>query len=350
MTNFEGQGETLRAKRSGFTLIEAVAASAIISLLLALLLPAVQRVRESSRNVQCVSRLRQLGLSCESVVATTGAYPRIWNPSTPGDPPNVPRQYPSPGFAFLLPYLDQGPLFQMIDPYTRVEAVTVDMPSCDQPELLTAHVEIFICPSDSVPAGGTSYRANFGTSTSWHATWSRGKPNPPPRFSHSLWGPFRVKRPAKVIDGLSQTALFSERLVGDMDPNRITPARDVFHMGGRYRYPDEAMTACRQVTAAAQHRSFAGRTWAATDITQTTYNHVLTPNSRVPDCLDAPSRNDGHFLGPGAGAMTARSLHIGHVNVCFADGSVRPIADGIDLQVWRGMGSVNGREIFSMSE
>jgi prepilin-type processing-associated H-X9-DG protein len=69
------------------------------------------------------------------------------------------------------------------------------------------------------------------------------------------------------------------------------------------------------------------------------YNHVLPPNSRIPDCMDSTW---DHFS---EGAITARSLHAGGVNAVFADGAAKFVADTIDLKVWRALGSINGGEV-----
>ena len=85
--------------------------------------------------------------------------------------------------------------------------------------------------------------------------------------------------------------------------------------------------------------SFLGWSWLPDDYSQTGYNHVLTPNSQVPDCFD--TWNDHNM---GQGAMTARSRHPGGVNVVFADGSTKFVNESIDLYVWRRLGSSDGGE------
>ena len=65
----------------------------------------------------------------------------------------------------------------------------------------------------------------------------------------------------------------------------------------------------------------------------TLYNHVLSPNSTIPDCYT------GH------GPKTARSLHPGGVNVLFADGSVYFVSNTIDLGLWRSLGTMDGNDI-----
>jgi len=78
--------------------------------------------------------------------------------------------------------------------------------------------------------------------------------------------------------------------------------------------------------------SYMGATWLVNGFSYTQYNHVLTPNSKTPDCNCVQ-------YGLHRAAATARSWHPGGVHVAFADGHVRRISDSIDLQVWRAIAS-----------
>jgi prepilin-type processing-associated H-X9-DG protein len=148
-----------------------------------------------------------------------------------------------------------------------------------------------------------------------------------------------------VTDGLSHTALFSERVVGDQDPSQVTSWRDVYMVAPSSTLlmtAQEAEERCRSLTTAISHYSSAGRAWVAGSYQHSAYNHVLPPNSPVPDCA---SLSDTTFTG----AMTARSLHPGGVNVCFGDASVRFVSQAIDLELWRALGTMYGAEIISDS-
>jgi prepilin-type processing-associated H-X9-DG protein len=102
---------------------------------------------------------------------------------------------------------------------------------------------------------------------------------------------------------------------------------------------DEVMQTCSgPLDPQWPHFSFGGTTWVLSGPSQTWYNHVLTPNSAIPDCAESVDWQ---------GAFTARSLHPGGVNVLFADGSVRFTSSSIDLAVWRALGTINGGETVS---
>lgn len=145
---------------------------------------------------------------------------------------------------------------------------------------------------------------------------------------------------ASLRDGASQTALFSERVVGDGDPSQHHPIRDPVRSTEHNFWPNDSVVHCAAVSSAQPHLSYTGWTWLSNDYSQTAYNHCLTPNSQIPDCFDGWNE-----IRVGQGAMTARSWHAAGVSVAFADGAVKFINEAIDLKIWRGLGSISGQEL-----
>lgn len=322
------------AARRGITVVEVLVTIGVTSLLLSILSPAVQRARESARAVSCRGNLRQMGLATESFVGLRARYPKYLH---------IGSSVTLSGHVDLLPFLSQQPLHDSITrDETGFSAIEPVVSSANEPARRTS-VSVLKCPSDPMADGGAnSYRACFGSTTGIHATWEpgKGKPLPNPDLE-SLWGIFCGRHePRHITDGLSNTVAFSERLVGDNDPSVYTPAVDIVILDDAdFLRPNDTETGCRSIRSVVKHFSSAGVTWLLGHRPHTAYNHVLPPNSPVPDCVDGLLRNDF-----GEGAITARSYHPGGVHACFADSSVRMISDQIDLKVWRALGTIHGNE------
>lgn len=113
------QSELVNRKTNGFTLVELLTVITIIGILIALFLPAVQMAREAARRMQCANNLKQLGLALHGYNANHGCFPPAglaygwcYNAALYGDR-NILN---ANGMTFLLPYLDQGTLYDQYDP------------------------------------------------------------------------------------------------------------------------------------------------------------------------------------------------------------------------------------------
>lgn len=334
----------VRRPRSGFTVVELLVALAIISLLLGLTLPAVQRVREVSRRATCMNRLRQLGLACQSFETIHGHFPD----TNSGLDPNGRARGSAVlyrGHAVFLDHLGYAALSRQLEWDSPFTVNTFEPPSVPWPsETWKTAIPDFVCPSDTPPPGATNYRTCFGTSVSDGASWRPGEqPSPSDMFNESLPGIFtHPTRPAQITDGLSNTVLFSERIVGDGDRSQYTPSRDLAgYQVPLFLRPNEGIVGCSQGTIPVTTDSYLGWSWAIGDHR---YNHVATPNSRIPDCLSGLSVPNGE------GVLSARSWHPGGVNIVLADGATRFVSDSVDLRVWRGIGTKWGTEVISGSD
>jgi hypothetical protein len=143
-----------------------------------------------------------------------------------------------------------------------------------------------------------------------------------------------------VLDGLSHTAAFSEKVKGDGTDVRFTPQGDFSYVGlpvvapPTNEFADLCGTPGGSVPA---HFSLGGSTWLIAGTEYTWYNHRLPPNSPVPDCA-VPNTF------PAVGAFGARSFHRGGLNTLLMDGAVRLVGDSIDLATWRAIGTRGGGE------
>lgn len=329
-------------RRSAFTILELLVTFGIVALLISLLAPAIQGTRERARVLDCRGRMRQVALAAHAFHEARGSLP---TPLLSMASPTFPRML-SP-WAHILPQLDQTALFQSIEQLPDEAGVGLfpGMPVMRREgnnRVLATPLPVVRCPSDPGPPVACNFRATWGNNSGaevqglvqrknvgiWFPV--RGQPQQPPRFQ-------------VVEDGLSQTALLSERIVGDFDSAHYSPARDTYYFERgdlMVSSPDEYATLCasRFTNPLPGELSFGGATWLLAGKAFTLYNHVLPPNSPIPDC-------SGHDQRLYDSATTARSWHRGGVNLALADGSVRLVAESVDLTVWRALGSRAGHEL-----
>ena len=327
--------------RRGITIAEVLVTIGIVGLLLSLLMPAVLRSRERERSLVCRNHLKQIALAAHSHQASHAAFPytsTLWEDIAI----NPPKKYLaiSP-HRHLVAHLEPTH-YRKIDFNDPTAPVWAAFPpnqflAAGHRELQEVRIPTLVCPSDDSAPGATSYRANMGISVD---VW------PPSSTVESISqrGAFvngQAVSAASFSDGLSNTALFSERVLGDRNPAGYDPFRDVFATGSCPQGTPNLVAHCRQTASLKPpyEYSFLGGSWLLGGWSHSGYNHVLTPNSTTPDCGYGPGCVDG-----GATVMSARSFHEGGVNVAMADGAVRFVASTIDIEVWHAFGTRNGHE------
>ena len=130
-----------RRLRPGFTLIELLVVIAIIAVLIGLLLPAIQKVREAANRASCTNNLKQLGTALHNYHSALNQFP----PGSAGDGGTAAAPRPAFGWAvLLLPYVEQQPLYDRLNPDARTlqQAFAGDLPA------LQTQLKVFLCPSD----------------------------------------------------------------------------------------------------------------------------------------------------------------------------------------------------------
>ena len=366
-------------KTRGFTLIELLVVIAIIAVLIALLLPAVQSAREAARRAQCVNNLKQLGLAVHNYLSQNNTFPpvvdnggyAVW--SNFGGPFWDP--WPLDWTASLLPQMEQQPMYNALNFYVSSGYAGSDMQNTT---VLRQQVSTLLCPSENMiqttigPGTRKNYMANVGGPACFMA-WTGifvalkdGTNNWAGVYSNSNSGAtFGIE---SVTDGSSNTAMFSESLIGS------GPAAPVLlnatRRRGTYLWPvalpttldaginggalAQAFTsACKSLPGTTP--SFGGLTppngnvWIAGNpgscMMWDSYNHFMGPNQT--GCISTSTDTNTGAYGTLPDAMPPSSNHPGGVNVGFADGSVKFIKDSINLPTWWALGSRNGGEVIS---
>ena len=322
-----------RRQRNAFTLIELLVVIAIIAILIGLLLPAVQKVREAAARMKCQNNLKQLGIAAHSYLEVKGQLPEATQMNYitgAGNTANSDANQPfGPNWAVLiLPHIEQDNLFRSVD----VASYRVNSANQGWRGLRGTKISTFLCPSDvgqdvqcSQNGGGWArgnYAANAGPT--WvQDTINGNSPNngygPAGGVMCTNWGATITQ--ITNGDGTSATILFNEVRVGINALDR----RGVWAMG----FPGSSMTAANAI------------------------GDCLTPNDPYEASDDIQGCDQFWYSGIGtrdrmgcwapcpSWQAQARSKHTGGVNACFCDGSVRFISNNIDVANWSRLNSRN---------
>ncbi len=281
---------SLNPSYQGFTVIELLVSIAIVGLMMAITIPAVQSSRENARATDCRNRLKQVGIAMHSHQESHGGFPtESWS-------------------SQLAPFFE-----------------TVNNKSSNQ----------LTCPSDSHEKVEPNYVINEGTVFRFT-----------PRNGFSMLAlRSEMTQPRDITDGLSHTAAFSERLRSwgaatyTESQLRSDPLRYPWYISENLASPgnESNMAIACQTPVTPYPYAFSPDSFSGCG-----YDHRLPPNTRT--CVTGPPpTTQGAFLYLGS-FITATSLHRSSVHVLFSDGSVRPISNSVDLGAWMAIGTRNGNE------
>lgn len=294
--------------RKAFTLIELLVVIAIIAILIGLLLPAVQKVREASARIKCSNNLKQYGIAMHSFHDTNAQFPFGAR--------NNPRQT---WVMYLWPFIEQNALAQRND---------LNQPFYNPPGtignsmngLCGARVSLYYCPSDmpaDLDSGSAYYQRARGN---YVVNWGNARyDQAPPAVGRAPFGHLNGNRStpqkvtmASITDGTSNTLMISETLMPKSHDDNDWRG-DIHNDDGVFKF----MT-------------------------------ITTPNSSAPDVVNwavGPADPNTPFTTSGAQYSAARSRHTGGVNAALCDGSIRFYRNSIPQQTWSNLGTMDGGEV-----
>jgi prepilin-type N-terminal cleavage/methylation domain-containing protein/prepilin-type processing-associated H-X9-DG protein len=374
------EGAVVSNRRKGFTLIELLVVIAIIAVLISLLLPAVQSAREAARRAQCVNNLKQMGLAFHNYESSVGGFPMqtIVVPAPTGAPGTWLFESSWSAFARSAPFIEQNAFYASINFSLTYSA---------RPNTTVANMPLafLFCPSDpgskidDSSLGGTGYATtSYGVSngdwyvhsTNWGATNSVGPMN------RSLFGPNYSRSISMVSDGLSNTIMASEGLIGHSQfrscmgtgtsptaagTGSFTPTNVPAPGSASAQALASLVASCGTASGRVKAGGPLGHTrWTNGGVYYSGMTTAMTPNHNVRAMSratgfsnagrmvrvdwDSVDENDG---GPTYMSLAATSNHPGGVNVLFADGSVKFIKDTVNASTWRALGTIAGGEVIS---
>ncbi len=294
--------------RRGFTLIELLVVMGIISVLVALLIPAVQSARESARRAICVSNLRQIATGMQTYMSSAGSFPpgyisRILKPANV----YVGGEDGGPGWsgsAMILPDLGQTPLYNAIN-FTR------SVQRAENSTVVSSALAFLLCPSDgarpsTVDVPDSTTGNTLCTMATANYVLSIGTVRPTCRICRDqfdgVFGRDTAIKPADILDGLSQT-----------------------FGGGERAWKWSAVTALGVVphSKSLDHNKAGWFVLGPSYVLGTTFNIGFNV---CPEPVD--DGKDEYY----SYAEAFGSMHPGGSNFWFCDGSVRYLQDTIDIR------------------
>ncbi len=336
--------------RHAFTLVELLVVIAIIGVLIGMLLPAVQMVREAARRTACANNLRQLALAVHNYESahrrfpTSALFPEF---EADGVTPLSDSSSLSPWSvqSQLLPFLEQVNLSDNINyrvGYSVHAPITVDGQTR---RISSFRIPTYLCPSEANdrPRGDEHYPLSYAGNA---GTWFVYAPVTG-AVGDGVFHPGQHLAMQGVIDGTSQTLMFSEvkaynpyfrnANLGMTPP--VTEPSDLVSLGGEFK-PDSGHTE-----------------WVDGRVHQTGFTTTFVPNTAVtysaPDGKTYDIDWTNHQEGKGGridtvptfAAVTSRSYHPTGVNTAWVDGSVAFVSENIERSVWQAVSTRAGGEV-----
>ncbi len=344
--------------RRAFTLIELLVVIAIIGILIALLLPAVQKVREAANRGKCANNLKQLGIALHHYHDTNGSFP----PGMLSSSSNI-EDAEATGYTALLPFLEQDNTHRLYN----FEAAWYDISNYTA---VGIPIKTFFCPSnretgvielarygaewgyDLPPvAAGCDYAFCKGANAALTIDWMKTPPEVRGVFGiRPTWGTGGT-RLAEISDGTSSTIAMGDAAAGTpayLVRDMTTPSQPAIDLTGGTVMIEQAWCA---TGVGDRYHPYYGSVFAVTA------QYGLSPDPRDEPMNRRPvtptiMANDGHADNRNGKEFVSgfRSLHPGGCNFLFCDGSVRFISETVPPPVYRALSTYAGGEVIGASD
>jgi len=297
----------MKNTRRGFTLIELLVVIAIIAILIGLLLPAVQKVREAANRMKCSNNQKQFGLAFHNYNDTMGGLP-----SATGAGGCCWGTWIIP----ILPYIEQDNLFRLYVNWGGTDATGPRYGAAPNTQVTSKRLATLTCPSDQpqTPFSGltnNSYAVNVGNLGAYPGASLNGVQFGGAPFLHRG----KTARIETLSDGTSNTLMMGEVLQG-----RGSDLRGFIWWGD-----------------AAGFSAWLGPNSASPDVIYTPGYCNNQPLQGLP-CTGTPTASNPSMF-------AARSRHTGGVNALMCDGSVRFVRSTIAVPTWQAMSTSEGGEV-----
>jgi prepilin-type N-terminal cleavage/methylation domain-containing protein/prepilin-type processing-associated H-X9-DG protein len=302
-----------RFGRFGFTLIELLVVIAIIAVLIGLLLPAIQKVREAANRASCQNNLHQIGVALHSYHDGQGSFPSGYR-CQPVNPSNPDQTAPGWGWAaLLLPYVEQGNLAQQINSNLPIEHAS-------NLAARTTVVKLYVCPSDR--------------STGLFTILDKNQ-NP-------------------LAQAATNSYAASHGIGVDLD-EELDDFNGMFSRNSKVRIADVSDGTSNTIAIGERGSFFTQAPWAGAVSLGTTRITPGAPTSNPAAIEDAPTQPLVHVAvhtlnGPNADPEDFFTPHTGNAMFLFGDGSVRPVRTRINLSILQALATRNGGEVINLDD
>ena len=315
----------MHTKKRGFTLVELLVVIAIIGILIGMLLPAVQQVREAARRTQCLNNMKQLGLACHNFASAQQRFPPGANWNSGGDAVRndaiLSGRQRIAWSVFLLPFIEQGNLESQFEQATGNWSTNYGLATCATGlPCASSVIPFLLCPSDASPDGDLN---SFYTLSA----------------AASDFGKSNYVALAGAGDGVIR---------GDMDNFNLSQFRQlwgVFGKNSKTTFGDlagdgtsnvvmigERSSASNADFGSGSSRTGRGAVWAAiAEESNSEYPGNVSKDWSVFGHMFSENVDNWSINGNDGTRGVASSFHTGGANVSLADGSVRFVSQDLNI-------------------